>query len=993
MPSSFTRSRSGMALLNVILLVILIGGLVIAGYKLMGPIIQRGKINDTKTIINGNVDAIVSWTVANCRIPDTGTTNTPPTDFSHVVQNPNDAWGNQLSYLYAPELADSTKSCNQICGLKDTRFFVSGVNDSVAFVISSSQYSATFHNQFPAGTTLNGTVLASTTLVSTAGGSVVGTLNQIVADPPDILRVVTLNELKARIGCAGYTWGQLRILNNELPKACANASYTATIFADGGAPSYSYSFSGLPAGLTASGNTITGTANLPATVTVTVADSNSPAQSTQRTYNLNVVSCGAPVGDIPPGTIPDPPVQPPTNPGFNTTDPTLIEFGLDNNNTSACVWYPQNLPLQGKTMRAYWSFCYKASDVSTTSSTYADGYTFSLMQGSNPTSYCGTGSTYNVATNPFTDCSVMGGLGEYLAYCGLPGQSVAVEFDIYPSGNRGDTTGSYNHATIVKTTSTHRNAGTTGTAGTAGTYADNTHNVGGNPANATTCYPPLPACNGSCSGTNSCTGTCNGVAVINSTCIGTCVGRCSGATCTWATPVAGTTVGLQVNGICSGTNACTGTCDGVSVTSSTCNGTCYGACTGTYNGTALPGTGPGSLYNSYCGHNFTIPAGHPNATTWLEDGCTVGYDSHNTRVELHTRCNTDCSQCELNSCTTKSLIKVWIDKGNSVLTSDDATTPDLSYCSDLPTALNQYKVGFTEATGGAHQWGYIKNFTLKTAHNCPLATISPDTLPSGTVNAAYTATTLTATGGTPSYTWSAANLPPGLTINSASGVISGTPTTAGTYNTVLISVKDACTADTCDNTVSKSYTITIAAPPVPTCTLSVSPAIVPYNGTTGFTWTIANGPASGSWSTAPGGTCSNFTASSGGSCTSGALTTSGTTIYTLTVSNAGGSSSCSATVSVGCANYRVWNTTGNTYDFRVNGTCRNNIATNSEITNNTNRLNPGQNLIRLTNSGTCRGSTVGQISYNDAMNADISANGGDGLCDVNYTSSDTVTDR
>jgi Zn-dependent metalloprotease len=53
---------------------------------------------------------------------------------------------------------------------------------------------------------------------------------------------------------------------------------------------------------------------------------------------------------------------------------------------------------------------------------------------------------------------------------------------------------------------------------------------------------------------------------------------------------------------------------------------------------------------------------------------------------------------------------------------------------------------------------------------------------SGTVGTAITSFTLSASGGTAPYTWSATGLPPGVTIGSSTGTVSGTPTTAGTYN-------------------------------------------------------------------------------------------------------------------------------------------------------------------------------------------------------------------
>jgi hypothetical protein len=65
--------------------------------------------------------------------------------------------------------------------------------------------------------------------------------------------------------------------------------------------------------------------------------------------------------------------------------------------------------------------------------------------------------------------------------------------------------------------------------------------------------------------------------------------------------------------------------------------------------------------------------------------------------------------------------------------------------------------------------------------------VSPLTLtpPAGTgqVNVAYDSS-LVAAGGVPPYTFAIANgsLPPGLTLNTSTGAITGTPTTAGTFN-------------------------------------------------------------------------------------------------------------------------------------------------------------------------------------------------------------------
>jgi hypothetical protein len=85
-----------------------------------------------------------------------------------------------------------------------------------------------------------------------------------------------------------------------------------------------------------------------------------------------------------------------------------------------------------------------------------------------------------------------------------------------------------------------------------------------------------------------------------------------------------------------------------------------------------------------------------------------------------------------------------------------------------------------------------------------LTITTSSTLPYGAAGSAYSQT-LTATGGTGSYTWSAlSTLPTGLTLSS-SGVLSGTPTTAGSY-TFYINV-----ADTGGHSVSSEFALTVAS--------------------------------------------------------------------------------------------------------------------------------------------------------------------------------------
>ena len=159
----------------------------------------------------------------------------------------------------------------------------------------------------------------------------------------------------------------------------------------------------------------------------------------------------------------------------------------------------------------------------------------------------------------------------------------------------------------------------------------------------------------------------------------------------------------------------------------------------------------------------------------------------------------------------------------------DATTPlpaGLSFnaatatLSGTPTATPgsyTFNVRLTDNSGCPGGKGY------QLVINCPPIAITPSTLPGGVVGTPYFQALSASMSGTgvPAQTWTwslqSGQLPVGLSLNSGTGVISGTPTSPSASSSVTVQVSNG---QGCIGT--QNYTITVVCP-----TISISPATLP----------------------------------------------------------------------------------------------------------------------------------------------------------------------
>ena len=193
--------------------------------------------------------------------------------------------------------------------------------------------------------------------------------------------------------------------------------------------------------------------------------------------------------------------------------------------------------------------------------------------------------------------------------------------------------------------------------------------------------------------------------------------------------------------------------------------------------------------------------------------------------------------------------------------------------SGTPTAAGafNFSVQATDATSATSA-----PFNAVLTINPPSLSLTPTNLSDGTSGTSYGPVTFHASGGNSPYTYSATGLPPGLSINPSSGVLSGTPTQGGTFS-VAVTATDSTTGAGSPFSATNFITFVIDKVPATADVISsANPSFVGQSVT--FTATVFGGYLpTGTITFKDNGTTLATVALSGGPSPSASFTTSSLT--------------------------------------------------------------------------------------------------------------------
>jgi len=217
------KNISGFTLIELSIVLVIVGMLIGLGVNMIAPLTNYAKVRQTREIMDADIQAVISWASSNTRLPQL-------TEFTNsVASNQNDGWGQPFAYISDFNLS-ATATQNAICGRSSTFLNISTIDPkvtvrNVAFALLSHADNTGFSSKLNANP------------ITSASSTSAGTSQTISATGPnaDLIRWVTLDELRSKIGCQG---AQLKIVNNELPFENYSEPYSATIVPDGGTGSF-----------------------------------------------------------------------------------------------------------------------------------------------------------------------------------------------------------------------------------------------------------------------------------------------------------------------------------------------------------------------------------------------------------------------------------------------------------------------------------------------------------------------------------------------------------------------------------------------------------------------------------------------------------------------------------------------------------------------------------------------------------------------------------
>lgn len=236
--------------------------------------------------------------------------------------------------------------------------------------------------------------------------------------------------------------------------------------------------------------------------------------------------------------------------------------------------------------------------------------------------------------------------------------------------------------------------------------------------------------------------------------------------------------------------------------------------------------------------------------------------------------------------------------------SQTGTTSNSVTVSGTPTAAGSFSLTVTgsDSSTGTGPVAISQGFTLSVS--APALGLTP---PAGTLTATYATAysqQYTASGGTApySYTISAGALPTGVSLDSASGLLSGTPIQTGSFS-FSVRATDSSTGAGAPFTVTQGYTLQVAAP-----TIAVNPTLL-ANATaaSAYSATVAasGGIAPYTFAVTAGALPTGISMSSAGAL-SGTPTQSGNFTFTITATDANSQTgSRTYTVNVGLPSLTV----------------------------------------------------------------------------------------